>query len=105
VECSGRSSRGLAQLGHALAIAGKQKDALKLLRELKELSRKEYVSPFSFALVFVGLGNESQALGWLERAYKARDGALPFLRVNPRLAPLHSDSHFQDLVRRLNFPV
>jgi TolB-like protein/Flp pilus assembly protein TadD len=104
VECSKRSSRDLAQLGHAFAIAGKQKNALKLLQELKELSKKEYVSPFSFALVFVGLGNTRQALAWLEKAYKRRDGALPFLKVNPKLAPLHSDSHFQDLVRRLNLP-
>jgi tetratricopeptide (TPR) repeat protein len=98
------SSRDLAQLGHAFAIAGKQKDALKVLQELKELSKKEYVSPFSFALVFAGLGNTRQALAWLEKAYKRRDGALPFLKVNPKLAPLHSDSHFQDLVRRLNLP-
>jgi len=104
VECSKRSSRDLAQLGHAFALAGKQKDALKLLQELKELSKKEYVSPFSFVLVFAGLGNTSQALAWLEKAYKTRDGALPFLNVNPRLAPLHSDSHFQDLLRRLHLP-
>ena len=102
--CSKRSSRDLAQLGHAFAIAGKHKDALKLLQELKELSKKEYVSPFSFALVFAGLGNKSQALAWLEKAYKGRDGAVPFLKVNPKLAPLHSYYHFQDLVRRMNFP-
>jgi TolB-like protein/Tfp pilus assembly protein PilF len=104
VECSGRSYRYLALLAHALAIAGKRRAALKLLQELKNLSKKKYVSAYSFALMFTGLGNKSQALGWLEKAYKARDGALPFLNVDPRLAPLHSDSHFRDLVRRLNFP-
>jgi tetratricopeptide (TPR) repeat protein len=104
VECSGRSSRDLASLAYAFAIAGKQKEALKLLQEIKGLSRKSYVSPYSFALVFTGLGNQREALAWLEKAYKARDGAIPFIRENPRLAPLHSDSHFRDLVRRLNFP-
>jgi hypothetical protein len=29
---------------------------------------------------------------------------LPFLRVNPRLAFLHADHRFQDLVRRMKFP-
>jgi TolB-like protein/Flp pilus assembly protein TadD len=104
VEYSGRNSRDLASLAHAFAIAGKQRAALKLLQELRELSKKRYVSPYSFALVFAGLGNKNQALAWLEKAYKGRDGALPFIKVNPRLAPLHSETHFQDLVRRLNFP-
>ncbi|PYU20439.1 MAG: hypothetical protein DMG30_21055 [Acidobacteria bacterium] len=105
VEFSGRSSRDLASLAHAFAIAGKQREALELLEELRELSKKRYVSPYSFALVFVGLGNKSQALAWLEKAYKGLDGALPFIKVNPRLAPLHCDSRFQNLVRRMNFPV
>ena len=104
VECSGRSSRDLASLAYSFAIAGKQKEALKLLQEIKGLSRKSYVSPFSFALVFTGLGNQREALAWLEKAYKACDGAIPFIRENPRLAPLHSDSRFRDLVRRMNFP-
>jgi tetratricopeptide (TPR) repeat protein len=104
VEYSGHNSRDLASLAHAFAIAGKQRDALELLQELRKLSKKRYVSPYSFALVFAGLGNKSQALVWLDKAYKGRDGALPFIKVNPRLASLHSDSHFEDLVRRMNFP-
>jgi len=104
VEYSGRSSRDLASLAYAYGIAGNQKEALKLLQEIKGLSRKSYVSPYSFALIFTGLGKKSQALAWLEKAYKARDGAIPFINENPRLAPLHSDSHFRDLVRRMNLP-
>jgi len=104
VECSGRSSRDLASLAHALAIAGKRSDAFKLLHELKQLAKTSYVSPYSFALVFTGLRNKSEAIAWLEKAYKGLDGALPFIKENPRLAPLHSDSHFRDLVRRMNFP-
>ncbi|HVH69490.1 MAG TPA: hypothetical protein VNB49_00065, partial [Candidatus Dormibacteraeota bacterium] len=91
-------------LAHAFAIAGKRRAALKLLHELKDLSKKRYVSSYSFALVYAGLGNKSEALAWLEKAYSERDGALPFLNVNPRLAPLRSDPRFRDLVWRMNFP-
>lgn len=104
VEYSGRSSRDVASLAHASAIAGRRRIALNLLKELKDLSKKKYVSSYSFALVFAGLGNKSHALACLEKAYKARDGALPFINVNPRLAPLHSDNRFRDVVRRMNFP-
>jgi TolB-like protein/Flp pilus assembly protein TadD len=104
VACSGRSSRYVASLGHAYAVAGKSKEALKLLQELKETAKDKFVSPCAFALVFAGLGNKGQAFGWLARAYRERDGALPFVKVNPGLALLRSDGRFLDLVRRMNFP-
>lgn len=104
VAWSDRSSRDLASLAHAYAVAGKRREAVKLLQELKQISKKSYVSPYAIALVFAGLGNKSQALDWLAKAYTRRDAALPFLNVNPRLAPLHSDRRFQGLVRRMKFP-
>lgn len=104
VTSSGRSSRYVASLSHAYAVAGKRREALKLLQELKENAKKGFVSPCCFALVFVGLGEKSRALAWLANAYSERDSALPFLKVNPRFAPLHSDNRFQNLVRRMNIP-
>jgi len=105
VASSNRSPRNLSSLARGYAIAGKQREALKLVEELTEISRRGYVSPYAFAVVFAGLGNKDQAFAWLEKAYKERDSALPFLKINPRLAPLHADSRFQDLVRRMKFPV
>jgi TolB-like protein/Flp pilus assembly protein TadD len=104
VASSKRSPRNLSSLAHVYAIAGKRRDALRLVQELKEISRKRYASPYAFAVVFAGLGNKNQAFAWLQRAYKEHDSALPFLKVNPRLAPLHADSRFRDLVRRMSFP-
>jgi tetratricopeptide (TPR) repeat protein len=104
VACSGRSSRDLASLAHAYAVAGKREEALKLLQELNQISKRGYVSPYVFALVALGLGNKTEAFAWLAKAYTGLDSALPFLKVDPRLAPLRSDSRFRDLVRRLNFP-
>jgi hypothetical protein len=71
---------------------------------MQKLSEKKYVAPHAFAVVFAGLGDKVQTLAWLEKAYLARDEMLPFLRVNPRLAFLHADPRFQDLVRRMKFP-
>ncbi len=104
VACSGRSSRDLASLAHAYAVAGKRREAVKLLEELKQISKRGYVSPYALALVAAGLGNKTETFARLAKAYTELDSALPFLKVNPRLAPLRSDSRFQDLVRRLNFP-
>jgi TolB-like protein/Flp pilus assembly protein TadD len=91
----------VAELAHAYAVVGKQEDAVTLLKELTELARKRYVSPYAFALVYTGMGDKDQAFAWLDKAYKERASALPFLKTNPRLANLRSDFRFQTLIRRM----
>ena len=41
----------------------------------EEATQERYVSAYSFALVYVGLGDEDDALRWLEQSYKDRSGA------------------------------
>ena len=104
VTASGRSPAYLPQLAHAYGLAGERERATKLLQELQRLSKRQHVAPHAFAVVFAGLGDKEQTLAWLQKAFTARDEALPFLRVNPRLAFLHDDARFQDLVLRMKFP-
>jgi TolB-like protein/Tfp pilus assembly protein PilF len=101
VTCSGRSPGYVASLAHAYALAGRRTKALSLLKELSELDRKRYVSPFAFTLVYAGLGKKDQAFTWLDKAYEERASALPFVKINPRLAVLHSDPRFHKLLRRM----
>jgi len=101
VTYSGRGSLYVAELAHVHAVMGRRKDALALLKELTELARNQYVSPYAFALVYTGLGNKDQAFAWLDRAYEERASTLPFLKTNPTLASLHSDSRFHALLRRM----
>jgi hypothetical protein len=91
-------------LAHAYAQAGERRKAAQLLKELRKLSRKRYVAPYSIAVVFAGFGDKEKTLAWLEKAYSARDEMLPFLRVDPRLAFQNADRRFQNLVRRMKFP-
>ena len=83
---------------------GKKHDAKKLIDELRETARHQYVSGFLLAEAFVGLGQKDQAITWLERAYEAHDQWMVYVASYPGLDPLHSDQHFQDLLRRMNFP-
>jgi len=93
-----------AALGHAYALAGRPSESKEVLTELREQSRKRYVSPSLLALVCVGLGNKEEAFGWLEQAYKQRDGRLPWVGMEPMFDPLRSDTRFRDLFRRMNLP-
>jgi TolB-like protein/DNA-binding winged helix-turn-helix (wHTH) protein/Flp pilus assembly protein TadD len=91
----------LRSLGNAYAVAGRKGQAQQVLREIREDSTRRYVSPFSFALIYTGLGDKEQAFEWLQKAYQQRDPSLSTLRGDPRLDPLRSDPRFQDLLRRV----
>jgi len=94
----------LGHLGNAYARSGRVTEARETIAELKERLQKENVT-YSISLVYAGLGEKDQAFEWLERAYKARDKGLTYLKVDPALDPLRSDPRFQDLLRRMNFPL
>jgi len=62
------------------------------------------VSPYSVALVHVGLGESDQAMDWLEKAYVERSDYMPYLGREPMLDGLRSDPRFAALVRRVGLP-
>ncbi|HEX8844523.1 MAG TPA: protein kinase [Pyrinomonadaceae bacterium] len=91
----------LALLGHAYARSGKRDEALKVLDQLKELAKQRYVSAYSFATVYAGLGDRDQAFLWLERSYQERGSDMAYFKVDTLLDDLHSDPRFADLVRKV----
>ena len=93
-----------AQLAHAYALAGRKSEARKLLAELRERPKHQYLSPYNIALIYVGLGDYPRALQSLENALEDRSEWCPFLKVDPRLDPLRSSPRFQNLLRRMNLP-
>src|SRR5882762_3835332 len=60
---NGSSAKGY--LGLWLARSGKRDEAVKLLNELKQEATLGYVQPYTFALVYIGLGDKEEALNWL----------------------------------------
>lgn len=91
----------LAGLGHAYAKSGMRGEAQKILRQLLEHSRQHYVSPYSIALIYVGLGEKEQAFTWLQKAVEARSTRLVRLQVDPRFNTLRADPRFRNLVQQI----
>jgi serine/threonine protein kinase/Tfp pilus assembly protein PilF len=104
IELSEGSPFYVAMLGHAYAVAGDIPEAQKLVDQLKTQSVEAYVSSYSIAEVYAGLGDRDKAFEWLQKAYEERSRALVFLRVEPSLDPLRPDPRFQDLLRRVGLP-
>jgi len=45
------------------------------------------------------------ALDWLEVANRLKDPGLAWLKVDPLLDPLRKEPRFQQIERKLNFPI
>jgi hypothetical protein len=82
-------------------LAGKTDETRKILRELQEAAKMEFVSAYSFALIYTVLGEMDEAFAWFDKAYEERSPALPFLRANPRFASMRGDPRFEKLVERV----
>jgi TolB-like protein/Flp pilus assembly protein TadD len=92
----------LGLLGHAYAASGNKTDAVKILDQLKELSKQRYVAVYSFALIYLGLGDKEEALRWLEQSYQDRAGAdVGWIKVDPLLDPLRGDPRFEALAEKI----
>jgi TolB-like protein/Tfp pilus assembly protein PilF len=92
----------LGLLGNAYASSGNKTEALKILDQLKEVSRQRYVSMFSFAIVYLALGDKQEALRWLEQSYQDRAGAdIGWIRVDSLLDPLRDDPRFEALAEKI----
>jgi TolB-like protein/Tfp pilus assembly protein PilF len=93
----------LGDLGRAYAVAGKSDEARRVLEELNERSKTDYVAPYNFAVIYTGLGERDEAFAWLDKAFEARSWYLTWLKVDPALDSLRSDERFRDLLRRVGF--
>jgi len=94
----------LAGLGHCHASFGAKAEAEKFLDQLLELSRRQYVSCATIAVVFAGFADRAdQTMEWLEKAYEERSGLLIWLDVWPIFDRLRSDARLVGLLRRIGF--
>ena len=91
----------LALLGHAYAVAGKKTEARQVLNDLQQLQEQRYVSPYTVAAIYAGLGDQDQAFKWLDKAVEERDIWLMNLKVDPVFAKLRSQRKFTDTLARI----
>jgi TolB-like protein len=104
VKLSGGSPLLRAALAHTLATAGRTKEALQTLDDLKRLAKQRYVSPYFFAGIHIGLGEDDCAIEYLEKAYEERSHWLIYLHIDPSMDSLRYNARFKDLLRRVALP-
>ena len=98
----GSSAKGY--LGLWLAKSGRRDEALTLLSQLKLESAGAYVQSYTFALIYIGLGDKEEALTHLEKHLLSRAETASTYATAPELDELRSDPRFKAMLKRMNLP-
>ena len=102
VAISNGGSNELAGLAYTFAKSGKRSEARKILEQLRERQKREYVDRGTIALIYHALGEKEEALANLEKAYQDKSTSVPYIKVNPLYDDeFRSDPRFQELLRRV----
>lgn len=83
--------------------AGHKSEAQAFLRKLETESSKRYVDASKVAIAYLGLGDNEQALKWLEKGFSDRSTAMVWLKVDPAYDPLRSEPRFHALLTKVGF--
>jgi Flp pilus assembly protein TadD len=102
IKIAGHSGAFDSNLAYAYASSGRQEEAAKMVGDLEAKHEQNPTTDANIALVYVGLGNQDQAMIWLNRAYEARFN--PSILLRPAFDPLRTNAQFRDLRRRIGLP-
>jgi len=88
-----------ALLGYVAGRAGERAEARHILTALER--RPPGNTAIAIAFVHLGLGDNEQALRWLQAAYEERSEWLPFVAPSPIFDPVRPDPRFRALMRKV----
>ncbi|MGH9821426.1 MAG: TPR end-of-group domain-containing protein [Pyrinomonadaceae bacterium] len=76
------------------------------MKRCPECGRNQnYIQSYSFALIYIGLGNKDEAVKWLEKEVTGHSEVANSFAVAQELNDVRDDPRFKDLLKRMNLPV
>ena len=60
---------------------------------------------YQIAQVYAWRNERAQALDWLERAYRQRDGGLEGIKTDPLLSNVRTEPRYRALLQKMNLPL
>ncbi len=92
---------GAGDLGYVYAKAGKRDEAIKILNQLLEFSKRGSTLSVQVAYVYAGLGDKDKAFEWLEKGYDEQNTQLGYLKIDPAWDNLRSDSRYKVMLKKI----
>jgi tetratricopeptide (TPR) repeat protein len=99
VELSNQTGWAKLELAYAHAAAGNKAETDSIVKEVT--THPGEFSPYDMATICVASHNSLEAFRWLDLALEQRSVDVVWIRVDPRLGNLRSDSRFNQAVARL----
>lgn len=93
------------QVGIVHAMAGRRGDALEVRRALEQKAAVGYVPATDFALLAAAMGEDDEAVRWLERGAEERSRGIASMNVHPVLRRFRAHPGYVALLRRLDLPL
>ena len=91
----------LSAVGQAYARLGNKEKALEILEQIKTSPTLKRMRPTRVAGMYIALGDNDQALEWLEKAYEQHDPRLFRIKTTLMYDPLRSEPRFQALLQKM----
>ena len=101
VEMTDRGPSSLAWLAQAYARAGRRSEAISILNELANLSRRKYVSPTGIYLAYFLLGDRDNGFAWLDKALQERSNGVVFIAVDSALDGVRDDPRYRRIADQI----
>ncbi|MDX1978964.1 MAG: hypothetical protein SFV51_01750 [Bryobacteraceae bacterium] len=93
----------IGALGQMHALSGNRAKARLLLEKLRSIAGQRHVSATCFALLYLGLGEKTEALDWLEHGLISRDLPMTGMNVHPAYDDLRAEPRFSRILEKMGF--
>jgi tetratricopeptide (TPR) repeat protein len=90
-----------SNFAYTYARAGQKEKAARELKKLLDSNQRRPIDATLIVQAYIGMGNNDQALAWLEKAHAQHSNGLTGLKVDPLYDPLRSDPRFQHLMQQV----
>jgi tetratricopeptide (TPR) repeat protein len=82
------------------ASAGLKTEAIAILNRLLNRGPEQYTDPFQIAMIYAGLGDEVNALSWLEKAVNEKSGMVSTMRLFSAFDSLRDNPKFREFAKK-----
>jgi serine/threonine-protein kinase len=98
------TAHGAAMLGFCYGLANRRADAERVLGELQEVQKQQYVPPQEFAIIYLGLNDLNHAVPLFRQAIADKFPPSQTIFIDPLFDRLRADPAFGAMAREVRLP-
>ncbi len=85
----------------AYALMGRKPEAYRYLKELEQRSKKQFIDPGLFAMIYIALNEKDIAFEWLNRTVDEKSSWVIWLKLEPKFDPVRNEPRFAALLKKV----